>query len=115
MRKLALIGLFLLALVFASCEDEGSAEIIVNCTDRGSSANVWVEVYSSKGIQVQQVSTQRGIGYVKNLAQGTYTLKFKGHDDKYYSAIKVVKIEDGDSKPVKVELTDPPDEGASTE
>lgn len=115
MRKIALIGLFLLALVFASCEDEGSAEIIVNASANGESKNVWIEVYNDNGVQVHQVATQRGIGYIQNLAAGTYSLKYKGHDDNYYSAITVVSVVDGDSKPVKVDLNSPPDEGASVE
>ncbi|MCB1188315.1 T9SS type A sorting domain-containing protein [bacterium] len=115
MRKIALIGLFLFAILFAGCEDEGSAEINVICKDRGQSKNVWVEVYNSKGVQVKQVSTQGGIGYVTDLPAGTYTLKFKNHDDTYFSAIKVVTVADGDSRPVDVELNDPPDEGGSVE
>ncbi|MCB1216539.1 hypothetical protein KDL44_04065 [bacterium] len=114
MRKIALIGLFLLAILFVSCEDEGSAEISVITKERGNTKNgVWVEVYNAKGVQVQQVATERGIAYVKDLPSGTFTLKFKGHDDNYFPCIKVVTVRDGDARPVEVELTDPPDEGAS--
>ncbi|MEZ5338621.1 MAG: T9SS type A sorting domain-containing protein [bacterium] len=113
MRKIALIGLFLLAILFVSCDDEGNAEISVVTKAGNQTANAWVEVYNSKGVQIQQVATERGIAYVKDLPSGTYTLKFKGHDGNYFPCIKVVTVQDGDARPVNVDVNDPPDEGAS--
>lgn len=109
MRNIALIGLLLLSLLFASCDDEGNAEINVVTKLNGRSQNATVEIYNSKGVQIEQVSTEKGIGYIKNLPAGTFTLKFKDHTGTYFSAVKTVSVVDGDSKPVQVELSDPPD------
>ena len=111
MRNIALIGLFLLAMLFASCEEEGNTECNVITTLNGKMKNATVEVYNTKGVQIHQVSTERGIAYIKDLPSGTFTLKFKDADSNYFSAVKIVTLHDGDSLPVNVELSDPPDPG----
>jgi len=113
MKKIALIGLFLLAMLFASCEEEGNAEVNAITKLNGKTQNATVEVYNSKGVQIEQVSTEKGIAYIKNLPSGTFTLKFKDHEGTYFSAVKIVTVVDNDSKPIQVELSDPPDTAGS--
>ena len=68
-----------------------------------------VQVFNSKGIQIQEKHTDfQGLVFVKQLAPGTYTLKFIDNEGNYYPAEKTVNVREGDSVIVDVELTEAP-------
>ena len=116
MKKLLFIGLLILGLFLISCDDEGNAEISVIVKQNGRSHSASVECWNMKGVQIKEIYTSSdGIGYLKDIPAGTYILKFRDHEDNYYSTVKKVSVSDGGTQPVKVELSDPPDEGTVEE
>lgn len=91
------------------CFDPEPSEISIIATLNGERQGCTVQVFNEQGKQIQQESTDwGGIGYVKQLKPGTYTLKFIDNSGTYYPAERVVTLRPGDSQPVEVELSEAP-------
>lgn len=103
----ALVALVMVSL--AGCFDPEPSEISIIAKMNGRPQGVTVQVFNSKGLQLQEMSTDwNGIGYIKQLKPGTYTLKFLDTQGNPYPAEKVVTISPGESLPVPVELSEGP-------
>jgi hypothetical protein len=91
------------------CFDPEPSEISIIATLNGQRQGCTVQVFNEAGKQIQQESTDwGGIGYVKQLKPGKYTLKFIDNHGNSYPAVKVVTLRPGDSQPVEVELSEEP-------
>ena len=96
------------------CLDAEPAEIGISAFKSGRQQGCTVLLYNTIGKQIDQVSTDfGGVGYIKNVKPGTYTLKFMDNQKNFYPAVKLVTISAGDSFPVRVELTEPPADGVA--
>jgi len=92
-----------------SCFDPEPSEISIIASLNGKRQGCTVQVFNSQGKQIQAESTDwHGIGYIKQLAPGTYTLKFVDNQGNEYPAVKVITLRPGDSAPVEVELSERP-------
>lgn len=102
----ALVLVFVL-MAMASCMDEEPAEISVISKLNGKSQSCTINVFTASGKQIQQVPTDNnGIGYIKQVAAGTYILKFEDVSGNPYPAVTEVTVTAGDSLPVNVELSE---------
>lgn len=105
----ALTLVCVLAVSLTGCFDPEPCEISVIATKNGEPQGVTVQVFNSKGKQIQEVSTDwNGVGYIKQLQPGTYTLKFLDKQGGYHPAEKIVTVDPGESLPVPIELTEAP-------
>jgi hypothetical protein len=96
-----------------SCFDPEPSEISIIAMLNGERQGCTVQVFNSAGKQIQQESTDwHGIGYIKQLAPGTYTLKFIDNQGNQYPAEKIVTLRPGESSPVEVELSEEPEAAA---
>lgn len=111
MRRLttAIALVALMAAGVLGCFDPEPSEISIIATLNGERQGCTVQVFNSAGKQIQEESTDwHGIGYIKQLAPGTYTLKFIDNQRNLYPAQKVVSLKPGASMPVQVELSEGP-------
>lgn len=113
-RALTIIALMAFLVVgLLSCFDPEPSEISIIATLNGKRQGCTVQVFNSAGKQIQQESTDwNGIGYIKQVAPGSYTLKFIDNQGNPYPAVKTITLKPGDSAPVQVELSEEPDTGA---
>jgi hypothetical protein len=94
--RLALALLWLLPVV--GCFDPANGEIGMKITRGEDICNCLVMVFNEKGLQIQEVPTdQLGVVYVKKLVPGVYTFKFKGAEGSMFSAVRTVRIGEGAS------------------
>jgi len=108
----AVMLVVLVAAGLLGCFDPEPSEISIIATLNGERQGCTVQVFNSQGKQIQEESTDwHGIGYVKQLAPGTYTLKFIDNQRNPYPAVKTINLRPGEAKPGQVELS----EGAETE
>jgi hypothetical protein len=113
-RVLTLLALALFAAAtLTGCFDPEPSEISIIAKLNGERQGCNVQVFNASGKQIQQVSTDwGGIGYIKQLAPGTYTLKFVDNKGNPYPAEKEINLRPGESMPVEVELSEKPVGGA---
>jgi hypothetical protein len=105
----ALMLVVFVAVSLTGCFDPEPSEISIIATMNGERQGVTVQVFNSKGLQIQEVSTDwGGIGYISQLAPGTYTLKFVDKQGGYYPAERTVHLSPGESVPCEVELSEAP-------
>jgi hypothetical protein len=115
MRKLVAVALaaYLMASL-VSCTDAEPGEIGLNVSNNGQVQSCNILVFNEKGAQIQQEHTdQNGVAFVKKLPPGTYTLKFSGHDNVMYPAVRTVEVEAGGSAYLKVDLNQATDPAAA--
>jgi len=115
-RIVALAALLLTVLALcASCMDEDPGELSVRTNKQGQPQDCMVQLFNSKGVQVQEPYTERGFVIIKSLKSGTYFLKFKDSatPPNFYAAIRKITVKAGDSHVEDVDLDDtsknPPD------
>jgi hypothetical protein len=116
MRKRLLVVLTVVfgAIWLLGCLDAEPAEIGVSAFKSGRQQGCTILMYNADGKQTDQVSTDfGGVGYIKNIKPGTYTLKFMDNQNNFYPAVKLVTVSAGGSHPVRVELTEPPADGVA--
>jgi hypothetical protein len=106
MKAYALIALVaIVALLVVSCLGQENAEISFNATRQGQPTGCTAELFNAKGVKLQEVSSDPGgVGYIKELVPGTYTLKFKDNRGNYYDAVRTVTVDAGESMPIMVDL-----------
>jgi hypothetical protein len=105
----AVVLVIFVAVGLLSCFDPEPSEISIIATLNGERQGCAVQVFNAQGKQIQEESTDwHGIGYVKQLAPGTYTLKFIDNHRNQYPAEVTVTLKPGESKPVQVELSQGP-------
>jgi hypothetical protein len=105
------VALVLFALIAASCEVQ-PAELNFRCTLNGQPKGCQVMVFNETGAQIQEVPSEiSGIGYIKDLKPGKYTLKFKDVKGTMYPAVTEVTLIPGDLQTIDVELSTAPAAG----
>lgn len=104
---------YLLAIVLAlglmaglsSCFDPEPGEISVIATKSGQRQGCGVQLFNSKGVQIDQAPTDmNGLVYLKGIVPGKYTLKFIGNDGHQYPAVINVTVDAGEQETVRVDL-----------
>ncbi|MDQ3022934.1 MAG: T9SS type A sorting domain-containing protein [bacterium] len=106
-RILALaIFMFTVLAICTSCMDEEPAEISVQTSQGGNPVNIDVQLFNDRGVQIQDLDTDRGFVIIKALKPGTYFLKFKDKKGAMYPAIRKVTIGGGDSHVEVVDVDD---------
>jgi hypothetical protein len=103
-------------LLLTGCFDPANGEIGMKITRGEEICNCLVMVFNADGKQIQEVATdQLCVVYIKRLIPGTYTFKFKGGEGNMYPAVRTVRIGEGAScyLPVDVEKAKDP-EGEAT-
>jgi hypothetical protein len=112
MRTIFVTLLLCAMLALASCIDPEPGEISIKATKDGRSQSCSIMILNDKGVQIDEANTDEfGVGYLKDLKPGTYTLKFKDGSGNMYPAEKTVELHAGDSTPVQVELNEAPAAG----
>jgi|GEM_PF-2450951 len=105
----ALMLVVFVAVSVVGCFDPEPSEVSIIATMNGEPQGVTVQVFNSKGLQIQEVSTDwNGIGYISQLAPGTYTLKFLDKSGGLYPAERTINLKPGESLPCVVELSEAP-------
>jgi hypothetical protein len=99
------VVLVLMAIIAASCEVE-PAELNFRCTLNGQQKGCSAMVFNEAGAQVQEVPSEiSGIGYIKDLKPGKYTIKFKDVSGTQYPAVAEVTLAPGDLQTLTIELS----------
>ena len=116
MRHIPWVVLVVCALLYTSCFDPEPGEVSVRSTKNGRPQGCVVGVFNAKGNQISENATDTmGIGYIKDVAPGNYTLKFFDTKRKPYNIEMEVSVRPGESVVLDVELTEsnmPADPGA---
>lgn len=115
MKAYAIIALVaIVALLVVSCLGQENGEISFNAVRQGQPTGCTAELFNSKGVKLQEVSSDPGgVGYIKDLVPGTYTLKFKDNQGNYYAAVRTVTLDAGESMPLtNVDLDQATEPGA---
>src|SRR5258708_1590959 len=91
--------------LLGGCFDPSPGEIGLQTTVKGVPRACNVQVFNSKGKQIQQEhADQYGVAFVQKLVPDTYTLKFQGPDGKMYAAVRTLKVQAGSSPHLDVDL-----------
>ncbi len=91
--------------VLSGCFDQPTGEISIIATRNGERTGCGVMMFNSKGVQVDQVTTDmQGLVYIKNVKAGSYTLKFVDHQGNLYPAVINVSVDPGEQETVRVDL-----------
>jgi hypothetical protein len=99
------LPLALALLALSGCVDPTPGEVGMRTTFDGTPRACLVQVFNSKGKQLQQESAdQFGVAYIKGLAPDTYTFKFMGTDNSMYKAVRTLKVTPGSSMHLDVDL-----------
>jgi hypothetical protein len=108
-RMIALMTLLALSMALCGCIDPTPGEISVRAMLNGRQQGCVVQLFNSKGKQIQEVFTdQKGLVYIKDLPPGNYSLKFLDNEGNPYPAMKDIAVSEGDSVIVDVELSETP-------
>jgi hypothetical protein len=106
MRLLLLGALLGIVLSVASCFDPEPAEIGVNCKKNGRGQGCAIVLLNDKGVQIQAETTDfNGVGYIRGLPPGSYTVKFLDKQGGFYPAVYEIDLSAGESEFLDVELT----------
>jgi hypothetical protein len=99
------VAFVLFAFIAASCEVQ-PAELNFRCSLNGQPKGCQVMVFNDSGAQVQEIASEiSGIGYIKDLKPGKYTLKFKDVRGTQYPAVREITLAPGDLQTIDVELS----------
>ena len=99
-----------MAALLSSCFDPAPGEVSIIATQGGERTGCVVQLFNSKGVQVDQAATDmEGLVYLKNVVPGKYTLKFADRDAELYPAVIEITVEPGEQETVRVDLDQPYD------